>query len=166
MIGDALREMLSGANLQLDFWPYAFYHYIWIYNFLSHCDRPSSPYEMCGAPLPNLAKLWRFGCRIYVRPTTSCYGCVIQNFRLGVFLGYLHSQNIMYYFDLGRSTVIMDGLHLVFATPMRYQLSLSPPWGSTILGVTQWILLQLLRSNMILDSLETFCRLRFWLLWF
>jgi hypothetical protein len=28
------------------------------------------------------------------------------------------------------------------------------PWGSTILGVTQWILVQLLRSNMILDRLR------------
>jgi hypothetical protein len=56
-IGDALRALLSGANLQPNFWTYAFYHYIRLYNFVPHGDRPSSPYEMCGAPLPNLAKL-------------------------------------------------------------------------------------------------------------
>ena len=48
-IGDALRAMLSGANLQPSFWPYAFYHYVQLYNFVPHGTRPSSPYEMCGA---------------------------------------------------------------------------------------------------------------------
>ncbi|KAI2495082.1 hypothetical protein MHU86_19437 [Fragilaria crotonensis] len=103
-IGDALRTMLSGADLRPNFWPYAFYHYIRLYNFVPHGDRPSSPYEMCGAPLPNLAKLRTFGCRI-VRPTTARYGRVVPNSRLGVFLGYSRSLKIMYYFDLGSSTV-------------------------------------------------------------
>jgi hypothetical protein len=70
-IGDALRAMLSGANLQPNFWPYAFYHYLRLYNYVPHGDCPSIPYEMCGAPLPNLAKLRTFGCRIHVRPTTA-----------------------------------------------------------------------------------------------
>ncbi|KAI2490688.1 Reverse transcriptase (RNA-dependent DNA polymerase) [Fragilaria crotonensis] len=83
-IGDALRTMLSGANLQPNFWP---------------------PYEMCGAPLPNLAKLRTFGCRIHVRPTTARYGRVVPNSRLGIFLGYSRSLKVMYYFDLGSSTV-------------------------------------------------------------
>jgi hypothetical protein len=104
-IGDALRAMLSGANLQPNFWPYAFYHYLRLYNFVPHGDRPSSPYEMCGAPLPNLARLRTFGCRIHVRPTTARYGRVVPNSRLGVFLGYSRSLKIMYYFDLGSSTV-------------------------------------------------------------
>ncbi|KAI2495456.1 source UniProtKB [Fragilaria crotonensis] len=104
-IGDALRTMLSGANLQPNFWPYAFYHYIRLYNFVPHGDRPTSPYEMCGAPLPNLAKLRTFGCRIHVRPTTARYGRVVPNSRLGIFLGYSRSLKVMYYFDLGSSTV-------------------------------------------------------------
>ncbi|KAI2506527.1 hypothetical protein MHU86_7937 [Fragilaria crotonensis] len=83
-IGDALRTMLSGANLQPNFWP---------------------PYEMCGASLPNLAKLRTFGCRIHVRPTTARYGRVVPNSRLGIFLGYSRSLKVMYYFDLGSSTV-------------------------------------------------------------
>jgi hypothetical protein len=103
--GDALCNMLSGANLQPNFWPYAFYHYIRLFNFVPHGDRPSSPFEMCGAPLPNLAKLRTFGCRIHVRPTTARYGRVVPNSRLGIFLGYSRSLKVMYYFDLGSSTV-------------------------------------------------------------
>jgi hypothetical protein len=46
-IGASLRTMLSGANLQPNFWPYAFYHFIRLYNFVPHGDRPSSPaYEI------------------------------------------------------------------------------------------------------------------------
>ena len=60
---------------------------------------------MCGAPLPNLARLRTFGCRIHVRPTTTRYGRVIPNSRLGIFLGYSRSLKVMYYFDLGSSTV-------------------------------------------------------------
>ncbi|KAI2505295.1 Reverse transcriptase (RNA-dependent DNA polymerase) [Fragilaria crotonensis] len=59
-IGDALRTMLSGANLQPNFWPYAFYHYIRLYNFVPHGDRPTSPYEMwCPSPKSGKATdLW------------------------------------------------------------------------------------------------------------
>ena len=84
-IGDALRSMLSGANLHANFWPYAFYHYVRLYNFVPHGTRPSSPYEMCGTELPNLSKLRTFGCRVHVRPTTMRYGKVVPNSRLGFF---------------------------------------------------------------------------------
>ena len=84
-IGDALRSMLSGANLQASFWPYAFYHYLRLYNFVPHGTRTSSPYEMCGSKLPNLSKLRTFGCRVHVRPTTARYGKVVPNSRLGIF---------------------------------------------------------------------------------
>ncbi|KAI2496066.1 retrotransposon [Fragilaria crotonensis] len=104
-IGDALRAMLSGANLQPNFWPYAFYHYLRLYNVVPHGDRPSNPYEMCGLPLPNLTKLRTFGCRVHVRPTTSRYGRLVPNARLGVFLGYSRSMKVLYYFDIGSSTV-------------------------------------------------------------
>ena len=60
---------------------------------------------MCGAQLPNLTKLRTFGCSIHVRPTTARYGRVVPNSRLGIFLGYSRSLKVMYYFDLGSSSV-------------------------------------------------------------
>ncbi len=121
-IGDALRSMLSGANLQPNFWPYAFY----LYNFVPHGDRPSSPFEMCGAPLPNLAKLRTFGCCIHVRPTTARYGRVVPNSRLGIFFGYSRSLKVMYYFDLGSSTV-KTATHARFDEGMLNDLDEPPP---------------------------------------
>ena len=84
-IGDALRAMLSGANLNPNFCPYAFYHYVRLYNFVPHGTRTSSPYEMCGSKLPNLSKLRTFGCHVHVRPTTARCGKLVPNSRLGIF---------------------------------------------------------------------------------
>jgi GAG-pre-integrase domain len=117
-IGDALRAMLSGANLQAGFWPYAFYHYIRLYNFVPHGTRPSSPYEMCGTELPNLSKLRTFGCRVHVRPTTMRYGKVIPNSRLGVFLGYSRSLKVLYYYDL-ESAMVKTATHARFDEGMN-----------------------------------------------
>jgi hypothetical protein len=76
--------MLTGADLRAPFWPYAFYHYLRLYNFVPHGSRVSSPHELCGGELSDLSKLRTFGCRVHVRPTTTRYGRVVPNSRLGV----------------------------------------------------------------------------------
>jgi hypothetical protein len=105
-IGDAMCTMLYGAHLQPNFWPYAFYHYLCLYNFVPHGDRSYSPFEMCGAPLPNLSRFRTFGCRVYIRPTTtSRSGWVVPNSRTGVFLGYSRTLKVMYNYDLDSAIV-------------------------------------------------------------
>ena len=130
-IGDALRAMLSGANLQPNFWPYAFYHYIRLYNFVPHGTRPSSPYEMCGSQLPNLSKLRTFGCRVHVRPTTARYGKLVPNSRLGIFLGYSRSLKILYYYDV-ESAIVKTATHARFDEGMS-DLDGKPPPNVQIL---------------------------------
>ena len=125
-IGDALRAMLSGANLQPSFWPYAFYHYLRLYNFVPHGTRPSSPYEMCGTALPDLSKLRTFGCRVHVRPTTMRYGKVVPNSRLGIFLGYSRSLKILYYYDL-ESALVKTATHARFDEGMNDLTNNAPP---------------------------------------
>ncbi|KAI2491256.1 Reverse transcriptase (RNA-dependent DNA polymerase) [Fragilaria crotonensis] len=125
-IADALRAMLSGASLQPSFWPYAFYHYVRLYNFVPHGSRPSSPHEMCGSELPNLSKLRTFGCRVHVRPTTVRYGKLVPNSRLGIFLGYSRSLKIMYYYDID-SAVVKTATHARFDEGMNDVLGTPPP---------------------------------------
>jgi hypothetical protein len=125
-IGDALRSMLSGANLQSSFWPYAFYHYIRLYNFVPHGTRPSSPYEMCGTELPNLSKLRTFGCRAHVRPTTMRYGKVVPNSRLGIFLGYSRTLKVLYYYDL-EGSMVKTATHARFDEGMNDLVSAEAP---------------------------------------
>jgi hypothetical protein len=137
-IGDALRAMLTGADLRAAFWPYAFYHYLRLYNFVPHGSRTSSPHELCGGELPDLSKLRTFGCRVHVRPTTTRYGRVVPNSRLGVFLlGYSRTLKILYYFDLASSLVktatharFDEGMNdLVDAPPNVQALRLLSPDG-------------------------------------
>ena len=125
-IGDALRAMLSGANLQPSFWPYAFYHYLRLYNFVPHGTRPSSPYEMCGSELPDLSKLRTFGCRVHVRPTTARYGKVVPNSRLGIFLGYSRSLKVLYYYDI-ESALVKTATHVRFDEGLNDLVTSAPP---------------------------------------
>jgi hypothetical protein len=125
-IGDALRAMLTGADLRPSFWPYAFYHYIRLYNFIPHGLRPSSPHELCGGgQLPDLSKLRTFGCRVHVRPTTARYGRVVPNSRLGIFLGYSRTLKVLYYFDVV-SSLVKTATHARFDEGMN-DLADAPP---------------------------------------
>jgi hypothetical protein len=49
--GEHLHRTIGDA----DFWPYAFYHYLRLYNFVPHGSRVSSPYKLCGGELPDLS---------------------------------------------------------------------------------------------------------------
>jgi histone deacetylase 1/2 len=46
-IADAMRTMLAGANLPMKFWPYAFHHFLRIYNTTVHGDKDATPFELC-----------------------------------------------------------------------------------------------------------------------
>jgi len=67
-IGDAIRTMLAGAGLEPCFWPYAFCHFLYLYNVTPHRSRNTSPYTICSGKLPDLTCLWTFGCRVYALP--------------------------------------------------------------------------------------------------
>ncbi|KAI2495399.1 hypothetical protein MHU86_19113 [Fragilaria crotonensis] len=125
-IGNALRAMLSGAALRPAFWPYAFYHYVRLYNFVPRGSRPSSPHEMCGGELPDLSKLRTFGCRVHVRPTTARYGRVVPNSRLGIFLGYSRTLKVLYNYDL-HSAVVKTATHARFDEVMNDLHTDAPP---------------------------------------
>jgi hypothetical protein len=124
-IGDALRAMLTGADLRPNFWPYAFYHYIRLYNLMPHGNRPTSPLVLCGGAVPDLSKLRTFGCRVHVRPTTSRYGRVVPNSRLGIFLGYSRSLSVLYYYDV-ESSIVKTATHARFDEGMN-DLATVPP---------------------------------------
>ena len=108
------------------FLAHAFFHYLRLSNFLPHGDRPSSPFEMCGASLPNLSRLRTFGCRVYMRPTAPRSGQVIPNARTGLFLGYSRTLKVMYYSDL-ESSIIKTATHARFDEGMNMRLGGAAP---------------------------------------
>jgi hypothetical protein len=54
-IANALQSMLVGAGLPAKFWPYAFCHYLRIYNLIPHAGAQQSPYEICMGNIPDIS---------------------------------------------------------------------------------------------------------------
>jgi hypothetical protein len=88
-IGDTIRAMLGGAALPPKFWPYAFHHFLCLYNVTVHCDKPASPFELCTGQQPNLRYLRVFGCRVYALPARARRSAkIVSDASVGIFLGF------------------------------------------------------------------------------
>jgi len=61
-IAESLRAILGGAGLYPKFWPYAFEHYLRLYNVTVHRLQSASPYTLCTGRKPDLSLLRTFGC--------------------------------------------------------------------------------------------------------
>jgi hypothetical protein len=99
-IGDALRTLLTGANLEPRFWPYAFFFFLRIKNALPGKDDSYSYFERLYAGLkPDLNGLRTFGCRVWVRPPGKRHSRLKNNAKLGIFRGFLPNttKNILWY---------------------------------------------------------------------
>jgi hypothetical protein len=131
-IADAMRTMLSGASLDMKFWPYAFHHFLRIYNSTVHGDHDASPFELCSGSRPNLSLLRVFGCRVYALPARPRRpDKLISDARTGIFLGYAKSMKNILYFDSLTETV-KTAQHVAFDEAMN-DLPEKPP-NAQLLG--------------------------------
>jgi len=86
-IGDAICMMLAGAGLEPCFWPYAFCHFLYLYNVTLHHSCDTSPYTICSGQLPDLSLLQTFSCWVYVLlPHASCCNKLCSDAHTGFFL--------------------------------------------------------------------------------
>jgi len=125
-IGNAVCTMLAGAGLEAQFWPYAFCHFIRLYNVTPHRSRDASPYTLCSGQLPDLSLLRTFGCRVYVLPPrASRRNKLRSDTRVGIFLGYSHTlKNILYYDTVSRH--VKTAFNVVFDKAMTDSDAPSP----------------------------------------
>ena len=113
-IGNALRAILSGAGLDARFWPFAFHHYLRIYNLVPHAKRLQSPYQICTGKVPDLSFLRVFGCRVYVLPPRPRRPSKLENDpNVGIFLGYSQTVKKILYYDVNTHEV-KEGSHVAF----------------------------------------------------
>jgi hypothetical protein len=115
-IANALRSMLVRAWLPAKFWPYAFRHYLQIYNLIPHAGAQQSPYEICTGNIPDLSRLCTFGCRVYTvpkQPNNRRAAKLDDDSRKGVFLGFAGSMKNALYYDL-ESQSVQACQHIVF----------------------------------------------------
>jgi hypothetical protein len=100
-LGNALRAMLSGANLTAGFWPYAFQMLLRIKNSLPSSTQAQTPHELRYHTKAKLSDLRTFGCRVWVKPPGKRKGRLLRHARKGTFLGYMpHTTKNILYFDL------------------------------------------------------------------
>ena len=116
-IGNTLRSMLHGANLDAKFWPYAFNHCLFIHSLVPHGDR-GVPHERAGGSRVNVSRLRTFGCRVYVRPPGKRRHRLDNHVNTGIFLGYTATMNNVYYWDL-KTKRIKTAVHVKFDEGMN-----------------------------------------------
>jgi len=103
-----IRTLLAGANLEPKFWPYAFHHYLRLYNVTPHHGRTKSPYEMCSGRLPDLSMMRTFGCHVTILPEVTEQkrrGKPRVQTNDGIFLGYTDTMTQIYYYDVDMGTI-------------------------------------------------------------
>ena len=125
-IADGMRAMLGGAGLPPKFWPYAFHHFLRIYNVTVHRDQSASPFEICSGIKPNLRQLRVFGCRVYALPARPHRpDKLLSDARVGIFLGYSKTLSNVLYYDTVTET-IKTAQHVAFDESMN-DLDDKPP---------------------------------------
>jgi hypothetical protein len=131
-IADGIRTMLAGASLPMKFWPYAFHHFLRIYNATVHGECDASPFELCSGSRPDLSLLRVFGCRVYALPARPRRpDKLVSDARVGIFLGYASTMKNTLYFDTVTETV-KSAQHVAFDEAMN-DLDDKPP-NARLLG--------------------------------
>ena len=98
-LANSMRALLSGANLPIKFWPYAFYHALRLSNAFPERGHTESPLMKATAKREDLSNFRTFGCRVWVRPPGRRSAKLINNSRKGIFLGFVPytTRNILWY---------------------------------------------------------------------
>ena len=105
-IADMMRALLTGANLDIKFWPYAFYHSLRLCNAMPERSQALCPLELTTKQRENFHNLKTFGCRVWVRPPGKRKTKLIPNSRKGIFLGYVpYTMRNILWFDPHTSRV-------------------------------------------------------------
>ena len=94
-----IRTLLSGANLPIKFWPYAFHHALRIINALPRKGQTKSRTELATGKKENLRKFKTFGSRVWIRPPGGRKSKLKPNARKGIFLGFIPNttRNIIWF---------------------------------------------------------------------
>jgi hypothetical protein len=126
--------MLAGAALPNKFWPYAFHHFLRIYNVTVHGDKKASPFELCSGRKPDFSLLRVFGCRVYALPTRPRRpDKLVSDSRTGIFLGFAKTLKNIIYFDIETET-IKTAQHVIFDESM--QDTDQPPPNARLLAMS------------------------------
>ena len=100
-LANTICALLVGANLNIKFWPYAFYHALQMPNAFPEQGASDLPINIVVATdkCEIFLNIQTFGCRVWVCPPGACAAKLRPNSQKGVFLGYVPhtTRNILWY---------------------------------------------------------------------
>ena len=119
VIGDHVRALLIGANLNIKFWPYAFFHHLRINNAMAMNGQDSSRIFQATGKKENFTGFRTFGCRTWIRPPGKRSAKFKHNIVKGIFLGFIPrtKRNILWYNC--ETSKIGDANHVTFDEGMN-----------------------------------------------
>jgi hypothetical protein len=118
-IGDAIHAMLGGTSLPPKFWPYAFHHFLHLYNVTIHGDKEASPFKICSGIKPNLCYLCVLGCQVYALSCRPHHpNKALSDACIGIFLGFAKTMKNVLYFNVAMETIKM-AQHVAFDESMN-----------------------------------------------
>ena len=98
-IGDALRTMLHGSNVDMKLWDHVFCHFITTSNHVLHGTDEKTPHHQVTGQRGDLSRLRTFGCRVWVRLPGRRSHKLDPHVNKGIFLGYTATMRNIYYLD-------------------------------------------------------------------
>ena len=113
------HAMLGATDLPPKFWPYAFHHWLHLYNVTVHWDHQASPFELCTGSQPDQHLLQVFGCCVYFLPAHPHHlDKLVSNTCAGIFLGFSKTMKNVLYNDTD-SKVVKLSQHVAFDEAMN-----------------------------------------------
>ena len=99
VIGDHVRALLTGANLDIKFWSYEFFHHLRIQNAMVMNGQNSSRIFQATGKEENFSGFRTFGGRTWIHPPSKCTAKFKHNMVKGIFLGFIPRtvRNILWY---------------------------------------------------------------------
>eukprot|EP00980_Cylindrotheca_fusiformis_P025376 scaffold13535_cov117-Cylindrotheca_fusiformis.AAC.2 len=137
-VANHIRAMLVGANLDIQFWPFAFHHWLRIDNSIPSRDQTAAPLMIAQNKRDDFSGFRTFGCRVWVRPPGRRSAKFIPNSIKAIFLGFQPgtTKNIVY-FDPEHSTIKL-AKHVIFDEGMNDLAPSDVPPNVTHLHRTQY----------------------------
>eukprot|EP00980_Cylindrotheca_fusiformis_P027388 scaffold20299_cov224-Cylindrotheca_fusiformis.AAC.1 len=140
-VANHIRAMLVGANLDIQFWPFTFHHWLRIDNSsIPSRDQTAAPLMTAQNKRDNFSPggCRTFGCRVWARPPGRRSAKFIPNSIKAIFLGFQPgtTKNIVY-FDPERSTIKL-AKHVIFDEGMNDLAPDEVPPNVTHLHQTQY----------------------------
>ena len=86
-LANTIRTLLVDANLDIKFWPYAFYHALRMSDAFLEWGASASPVKLATGKSKNFLNIWTFGCQVWVLPPGAQTAKLKPNSQKGIFLG-------------------------------------------------------------------------------